>query len=103
MSTNTTAIKSVYANPEFTPPAPCDEYCEPNCIHHVASAGWDLSFGSRINIHPVDTADGRLVVSLHLSDDAVASGMVYRQVTPQQVADFARHLLAVVGAGQVTR
>lgn len=96
-------LKPAHGTPEFTPPAPCDEYCDSDCVHHVASAGWDLSFGSRINVHRVDTADGRLVVSLHLSDDALANGMVYREVTPEQVAEFARHLLAVVGAEQVAR
>lgn len=103
MSTNTTDIKPVYGHPEFTPPTSCDEHCDPGCVHHVASAGWDLSFGSRLNVGRVDTSDGRLVVSLHLSDDALANGMVYREVTPQQIADFARHLLAVVGAEQVAR
>jgi hypothetical protein len=60
--------------------------------------GWDLSFGSRINFHPVDTTDPRLAVSLHLSDDAVATGMVHREVTAAQVAEFAQALLRLVGA-----
>jgi hypothetical protein len=39
-----------------------------------------------------------LVVSLHLSDDAIATGMVYREVQPQQVVTFAQQLLALTGA-----
>ncbi len=98
MSMSTDPIRPVHSDPEFTGATPCDEYCDPDCGHHAPSAGWDLSFGSRINVHPVSVADDRLVVSLHLSDDAIRNGMVYRQVTPDQVAEFAKALLALAGA-----
>lgn len=93
MTTTRHDIKPVSGNPESSPPEPCDEYCDTECVHHAPTVGWDLSFGSRINFHPVDTTDGRLVVSLHLSDDAIASRMVYRQVTARQVAEFGRYLI----------
>lgn len=97
MPTTDHQLRPVSASPEYTAPEPCDEHCEPDCVHHVPSAGWDLSFGSRINFHPVHTGDGRLVVSLHLSDDAIANGMVYREVRPEQLVAFAQQLLAVAG------
>ncbi len=90
-------IRRVSGEPEASAAEPCDEYCDPGCVHHMPSVGWDLSFGSRINFHPVDTTDGRLVVSLHLSDDATATGMVYREVRPDQVAAFAQYLAGLVG------
>lgn len=89
-------IRAVHGDPAFTSPLPCDEYCDPDCGHHVPGVGWDLSFGSRINFHPADAGDDRLVVLLNLSDDAIAKGMVYRQVTPEQVRAFAHGLLALV-------
>ncbi len=93
-----TEIRRVDGNPEARAAEPCDEYCDVECVHHTPDVGWDLSFGSRINVHPVDTTDGRLVVTLHLSDDAVANGMVYRQVEPEQVLAFACQLLELIGA-----
>lgn len=98
MTTEQRAVRPVSGDPEAGAAEPCDEHCDIACVHHTPSVGWDLSFGSRINFHPVDTTDGRLVVSLHLSDDAVATGLVYREVSPQQVVAFAQQLLALVGA-----
>jgi hypothetical protein len=89
--------KPVRGQPESEQAEPCDEYCEPQCVHHVPSVGWDFSFGSRINFHPRDTTDSSLVMMLSLSDDAVASGMVYRKVEPEQVRTFARALLVLTG------
>lgn len=91
-------IRPVFGEPEATTAEPCDEYCEPDCVHHVANVGWDLSFGSRINIGPRSTTDPRLIMSLHLSDDAIANGMVYREVTPQKVIAYAQQLLELTGA-----
>lgn len=91
-------IKPVHGEPVAMAAEPCDEYCDIDCVSHTASAGWDLSFGSRINFHPASTADPRLVVSLHLSDDAIANGMVYRGVQQEQVMAFAQQLLDLVGA-----
>jgi NTP pyrophosphatase (non-canonical NTP hydrolase) len=91
-------LRPVSGQPEANTAEPCDEHCDPDCVHHTPSVGWDLSFGSRINFHPRDTADPRMVVSLHLSDDAVATGMVYREVQPQQVATFGQQLLGLAGA-----
>jgi hypothetical protein len=96
-------VRPVSGDPEARAAEPCDEHCDPDCVHHTPSVGWDLSFGSRINFHPVDTQDGRMVVSLHLSDDATAKGMVYREVKPEQVAAFALHLLELVAPGGTWR
>lgn len=89
-------LRPVSGDPEARAAEPCDEYCDPDCVHHTPSVGWDLSFGSRLNFHPVDTKNGRMVVSLHLSDDAVANGMVYRKVTRAQLRAFAQQILALV-------
>ncbi len=102
MSTNTEPeIRPVHSDPEYVGRTPCDEYCDPECGHHAPSAGWDLSFGSRINFHPVAANDDRLVVNLNLSDDAIANRSVYRQVTREQVLDHAHGLLALVDAEPV--
>ncbi len=99
---STSVLKPVYGTPEAQPAKPCDEHCDRGCVHHTASVGWDLSFGAKINFHPVDTTDGRLVVSLHLCDDALATGMVYREVSPQQLRTFAQQLLSLAGTQGVT-
>lgn len=91
-------LRPTLGQPETSVAEPCDKDCDSACVHHVPSVGWDLSFGSRINFHPVDTGDGRLVVHLSLSDDAIANGTVWRQVSPEQVTAFARSLLRLVGA-----
>ncbi len=102
MSTNTSPeIRPVHGQPEFVARTPCDEYCDPDCVHHVPSTGWDLSFGSRLNFHPAAVDDGRLVVDLNLSDDATTTGSVYRLVTRQQVLAHAHGLLALVDAEPV--
>ncbi len=99
MSTNTgPKIQAVYGQPEFVARTPCDEYCDPDCVHHVPSTGWDLSFGSRLNFHPAAVDDDRLVMDLNLSDDAITNRGVYRQVTPGQLADHAHGILALIGA-----
>ncbi len=95
----TTVLRPVYGSPG----QPCDDYCEPACVHHAPSVGWDLSVGSRIDVGPVDTADNRLVMSLHLGPDYDGSGVVRREVTPEQVAAYARQLLALVGRARPER
>ena len=87
------AIVQVYGEPYLDEAQECDEYCGSACVHHVVSAVWDLSGGARINFHPVDTTDGRLVMVLNLSDDAVRTGIVYREVTVEQIRAHAAHLL----------
>lgn len=91
-------IKPVLGQPEASAAEPCDEHCDPDCVRHTPRVGWDLSFGSRINFHPRDTSDPRMVASLHLSADAITAGMVYREVQPQQIATFGQQLLGLVGA-----
>jgi hypothetical protein len=90
------ALKQVHGEPQADTAEPCDENCELACVHHVPGVGWDLSFGSRINVHPVDTTDDRMIVQLNLSDDAVMNRGVTREATREQVATFATHLLALV-------
>jgi hypothetical protein len=99
MDQTQTDLRAVIGQPEADTAEPCDEHCDPDCVNHVASVGWDLSFGSRINFHQRYTRDRRLVVSLQLSDDAIAKGQVYRQVKEQQVAKFAQHLLELAAPG----
>lgn len=99
------AIVQVYGEPDaqlgLVDLEPCDEDCEVACLVHVPSVGWNLSGGARINFHPVDTGDKRLVMVLNLSGDAVQAGIVYRQVTVQQIRAHAAHLLEL--ASQVEK
>lgn len=90
-------IRPVLGGPDATAAEPCDEHCDDDCMHHTPNVGWDLSFGSRINFGPISTADARIAVDLHLSDDAVAKGRVRRTATEQQVLDYAQMLIGMVG------
>lgn len=57
--------------------------------------GWDLSFGFRLNVAH-DTAEdvsSPLTIGAHFSDADLARGFVLREVTPEQLDEFARLLL----------
>lgn len=58
--------------------------------------GWDLSFGCRLNVGVDDCVDGHpLTISAHFSDADHTRGFVKREVTPQQLVEFAALLLRV--------
>lgn len=63
------------------------------------SVGWDLSFGCRST---VGFQDGQLVAVVHTSDEDKRRGFTRRAVTREQVADYARKLLNLVGEKTVT-
>lgn len=57
--------------------------------------GWDLSWGFRLNIGH-DTAEdptSPLTIGANFSDSDQARGIVVREVTPEQLEEFARLLL----------
>jgi hypothetical protein len=64
------------------------------------SAGWDIGFGFRLNIgHAVDEdVASPLAVEAHFSDADMARGFCKRQVTPEQLEEFARLLLNIAAA-----
>lgn len=64
------------------------------------SIGWDLSFGFRLNIDHDDYEDVTtpLTIGAQFSDADKERGMVKRQVTPDQLEQFARLLLNVAAA-----
>lgn len=59
------------------------------------SIGWDLSFGFRLNVDHDDCEDHNtpLTINAHFSDADRARGFVKREVTPDQLDEFARLLL----------
>ncbi len=59
------------------------------------SIGWDLSFGFRLNVDHDDCQDETtpLTINAHFSDADQARGFVKREVTPEQLDEFARLLL----------
>jgi hypothetical protein len=61
------------------------------------SIGWDLSFGFRLNIDHADYEDHTtpLTIGANFSDADLARGFVRREVTPEQIEEFARLLLNV--------
>lgn len=78
-----------YADPDLD--SQHDEDGEP--IDGTLSAGWDVSFGCRINFGP--SPDGDLRVHVSVSDHAKRSGVAVSPTTPQQLRTLAAHLLAV--------
>ncbi len=59
------------------------------------SIGWDLSCGFRLNVGELDGDREKLTISAHFSDADLARGFVNREVTPQQLTEFARLLLNI--------
>lgn len=59
------------------------------------SIGWDLSVGFRLNVDHDDSEDetSPLTINAHFSDADLARGFVKREVTPEQLDEFARLLL----------
>lgn len=91
--------RPVYSDPDFKRAATAEEIAqlaeESGCPPEPdpAHAGWDLSFGARLNYGR--DIDGTLVVNLQLGPDYDGSGVVRRAVTPTQLVEHARHLLLV--------
>jgi hypothetical protein len=61
------------------------------------TAGWDITFGCRMNFGWDE--DGALHVSVHVSDQTKQSGVALRSVTPKQLEVFADQLKLVARAG----
>jgi hypothetical protein len=61
------------------------------------SIGWDLSFGFRLNVDHDDCEDhdSPLTINAHFSDADLARRFVKREVTPEQLQEFARLLLNI--------
>lgn len=64
------------------------------------SVGWDLGFGYRLNVGHADYADVTtpLTIEGQFSDADKARGFVKREVTPEQLEEFARLLLNIAAA-----
>jgi hypothetical protein len=56
-------------------------------------AGWDVSFGCRMNFGP--DPEGRLRISVHVSDQAKRAGLAVSPTTPSQLRQLARALMTV--------
>jgi len=80
-----TPRRPVHADPDFG-----YEYDEDGAKTEVA-AGWDISFGCRLNV--VQDRDGLPYVSVHLSDHDLRNGFSSRSTTREQIRQFAYHLL----------
>jgi hypothetical protein len=60
------------------------------------SIGWDLSVGFRLNIDHAELDDTTpLTFNAHFSDADLVRGFVKREVTPDQLIEFARLLLNI--------
>lgn len=69
-------------------------------IPGTLSAGWDVSFGCRVNFGP--NPGGELRVSVHVSDAAQRDGVAVTPTTSQDLRALARHLLAVARDADTT-
>ena len=87
---DTNTIRPVYGDPDTI-----HEYDEDGNAYDPG-VGWDLSGGCRSTI---GYQDGQLVAVVHTSDEDKRRGFTRRTVTREQVADYARKLLALVGEG----
>jgi hypothetical protein len=87
-------LRPTIGDPQHEPAQSCNEFCDPDCVHCTEAVRWDLSFGANLSFGP-ESVGGSLVVHLSLSDDALTSGQVHREVTRTQLVAFARHLLAL--------
>ena len=65
-------------------------------ILSTPTAGWDLTFGCRLNAGP-NTA-GQLALTIHVSDKAQREGVAQGATTPEELRVFAAHLLRVAHA-----
>jgi hypothetical protein len=90
--------RPVYGDPEFRRAATAEEIAalaeESGCPPEPdpARAGWDLTFGCRLNAGR--DLGGALVVDVHLSDYD-GTGAIRRTVTPDQLLSHAAHLARV--------
>lgn len=87
----------VYGSPQFLQQEQIEDMFGDPALTEPTSCGWDLSGGARINYGHVDDG-GPLLVTLNLSDYAMATGIVQRIVTREQLVEHARHLLRLAGA-----
>lgn len=100
MTTPPATVRPVCGQPDFKPAATDAEIAdlaqESGCPPQPdpASAGWDVSYGCRLNYG--HSPDGPLVVNIQLGPDYDGSGVIRRTVTPEQLIEHAQHLLRVV-------
>lgn len=73
-----------------------DNYGEDGDEPQDFGAGWDLSFGCRVNFGYVD---GELRASVSMSDHDLRNGCSIRSITREQLNAFAGHLRQVVALG----
>lgn len=100
MTTPTTSTtRPVHGQPDFKPAATDAEIAdlaqESGCPPQPdpASAGWDVSYGCRLNYG--HSPDGPLVVNIQLGPDYDGTGVIRRTITPAQLVEHAQHLLRV--------
>lgn len=92
-------VRPVCGQPDFKPAATDAEIAdlaqESGCPPQPdpASAGWDISYGCRLNYG--HSPDGPLVVNIQLGPDYDGTGIIRREVTPEQLIEHAQHLLRV--------
>lgn len=84
-------LKPVHGEPHTMQERDENDQPLPEFIH------WDIGFGTALNIGADDSegSTAPLTISAHFSDDDLARGFVKRQVTPEQLEEFARLLLNV--------
>jgi hypothetical protein len=87
-----TPTRPVYADPRYDERDPCLPYVD----QEPAGARWDLAFGCCLSFGPFDNG-GPLRVTISMSDHEAAAGICVREVTPQQVRNYAHYLLRMVG------
>lgn len=101
MSTETQQSAAVMRDPDYSV-----GYWDFDDRPHCYGAGWDLSWGCRVTIGFEDTETGddgigvgdeRLHATVSMSDEDKRRGITKRTVTPEQVRQYAYHLLALVG------
>jgi hypothetical protein len=91
--------RPVYGEPRFDEEVRNKDPWEIEPTHiEPEAARWDLSGGACLSYGHIEDYDGPLLVSLHISDYTLKTGVVQRIVTPEQVRDHALHLLRLVGA-----
>lgn len=82
-------IMSTHDGPHLAPEH--DEDGTP--IAGTLSTGWDIAFGCRVNYGP--GPDGKLRVSVNVSDRAQRDGVATQDTTPHHLRALATHLLAI--------
>ena len=88
--------KPVYADPRFDERTEHEDWYDESVSVEPEAARWALGFGAQVSYGPDE--DGTLTVTLSLSDYTLATGMLRRTVTREQLVAHAEHLLRIAGA-----